>query len=115
MRVRHIQYTDDNISATNMQTLVRLGSLTLGDDFNGENFMDSVYEGHFVSQLSQSYGLNPETARIILHPNFAIIYDVDIINSLSSRFNGFKARMLNPLTWNKKGDEKRGSRPQDHT
>lgn len=38
--------------------------------------------------------------------NTNIIYDEDIINSLSSHFNGFKARILNPLTWNKKGDEK---------
>ena len=32
---------------------------------------------HLVTELARNYGLNPETARIIMNPNFAIIYDVN--------------------------------------
>ena len=32
---------------------------------------------HIISSLAHNYGLNPETTRIVMNPNFAIIYDVN--------------------------------------
>ena len=32
---------------------------------------------HLVTEIAKNYGLNPETSRIIMNPNFAIIYDVN--------------------------------------
>ena len=32
---------------------------------------------HLVTELARNYGLNTETTRIIMNPNFAIIYDIN--------------------------------------
>lgn len=73
----YIEYNDSNFSEKLLLTLEKLEIIT--DEINRSlktNVKDYAEDGHFVSEISINYNLKPENTRIVMNPNFAIIYDV---------------------------------------
>ncbi len=72
----YIEYTDDNFGKEELNTFKRLESITKNKPayLETQNYCYGDTE-HIVSELAYNYGLNKETTRIIMNPNFAIIYD----------------------------------------
>ena len=83
----YIEYDDSNFDKIALLTLNKLELTT-------NNCIDSSYcaetsEGNFVTEIAENCYLNSSKTRIILHPNFAIIYEVneDIIRIGEIFFN----------------------------
>lgn len=74
----YIEYDDDSFTEKQLLSLEKLELLTK-QNTNYLNTLLSDYDSkeHVVSTLARNYRLNPETTRIIMNPNFAIIYDVN--------------------------------------
>ena len=70
-----IEYTDENFDNKMLLMLEKLELVTK----NNTGYMSTRIEDDkaIVSKLSFNYNLNPKTTRIIMNPNFAIIYDVN--------------------------------------
>lgn len=74
----YVEYTDENFTKNSLLTLEKLEIVTKEDPRNLETSVSDYADSeHLVTELARNYGLNPETARIIMNPNFAIIYDVN--------------------------------------
>ena len=74
----YIEYDDSSFKEKNLLSLEKLELITKPNATYLDTQLSEHYDkGHIVSQLAHNYELNPETTRIILHPNFAIIYDVN--------------------------------------
>ena len=74
----YIEYDDNSFKEKNLLSLEKLELITKPNATYLDTQLSEHYDkGHIVSQLAHNYELNPETTRIILHPNFAIIYDVN--------------------------------------
>ncbi len=73
---RYTEYQDDNFSYKDLLTLKKLEMATKGDltylETSSINNSD-----HIVTSLAYNYDLNPDTTRVIMNPNFALIYDVN--------------------------------------
>ena len=83
----YVEYDDSNFDKIALLTLNKLELTT-------NNCIDSSYcaetsEGNFVTEIAENCYLNSSKTRIILHPNFAIIYEVneDIIRIGEIFFN----------------------------
>ena len=74
----YIEYDDNSFTEKSLLSLEKLEIITK----QNSNYLDtqlSDYDDreHIVSSLAHNYGLNPETTKIVMNPNFAIIYDVN--------------------------------------
>lgn len=74
----YTEYDDKSFTEKNLLSLEKLEIITK----QNSNYLDtqlSDYDDrqHIISSLAHNYGLNPETTRIVMNPNFAIIYDVN--------------------------------------
>ena len=74
----YIEYSDSNFTEKSLLSLEKLEIVTKEDPRNLETSVSDYADSeHLVTEIARNYGLNPETARIIMNPNFAIIYDVN--------------------------------------
>lgn len=74
----YVEYTDENFTKNSLLTLEKLEIVTKEDPGHLETYIgDYADSEHLVTELARNYGLNPETTRILMNPNFAIIYDVN--------------------------------------
>lgn len=68
----YIEYDDSNFSKTNLYMLGRLEQITKGTSF----YLGLEEQANnIVSSIALKYNFDPLTTKIILHPNFAIIYN----------------------------------------
>ena len=68
------EYSDKNFTETMLETLQKLEVVTKKDlEYSNLEEIDDL--NHIVSTTAINYELNPEKTKIILHPNFAIIYE----------------------------------------
>lgn len=73
-----VEYSDSNFTEKSLLSLEKLEIVTKEDPRNLDtSISDYADSEHLVTEIARNYGLNPETARIIMNPNFAIIYDVN--------------------------------------
>lgn len=74
----YVEYSDSNFTEKSLLSLEKLEKATKEDPRNLETSVSDYADSeHLVTEIARNYGLNPETARIIMNPNFAIIYDVN--------------------------------------
>ena len=74
----YIEYDDNSFKEKNLLSLEKLELITKPNVTYLDTQLSEHYDKeHIVSQLAHNYELNPKTTRIILHPNFAIIYDIN--------------------------------------
>ena len=66
-------HDNSNTKQQDVLMLQRLELATRGDSYSGRTQSDETDK--IVSDIAYNYGLNPETTRIIMNANFAIIYD----------------------------------------
>ena len=73
-----VEYSDSNFTEKSLLSLEKLEIVTKEDSKNLDTSVSDYADSeHLVTEIARNYGLNPETARIIINPNFAIIYDVN--------------------------------------
>lgn len=70
-----IEYTDDTFDEKSLLMLEKLELVTKNNLECINTYLDN--KENIVSSLGQNYGLNPKTTRIVMNPNFALIYDVN--------------------------------------
>jgi len=74
----YIEYSDSNFAKKSLLTLEKLEIVTKEDPRHLETAVsDYTDPEHLVTEIAKNYELNPETTRIVMNPNFAIIYDVN--------------------------------------
>lgn len=74
----YVEYNDSNFTEKSLLSLEKLEIVTKEDPRNLETSVSDYADSeHLVTEIARNYGLNPETARIIMNPNFAIIYDIN--------------------------------------
>lgn len=74
----YVEYTDSDFTEKSLLSLEKLEIVTKEDTRNLKTSVGDYADlNHLVTEIASNYGLNPETARIIMNPNFAIIYDVN--------------------------------------
>jgi hypothetical protein len=74
----YTEYNDSNFTEKSLLSLEKLEIVTKEDPRNLDTSVSDYADSeHLVTEIARNYGLNPETARIIMNPNFAIIYDVN--------------------------------------
>jgi len=74
----YIEYTDANFTEKALLSLEKLEIVTKEDSRYLETSVgDYADKEHIVTELAKNYGLNPETTKIVMNPNFAIIYDIN--------------------------------------
>ena len=74
----YVEYNDENFSEKSLFSLEKLEIVTKEDPMQLKISIDNYVDPkHLVTKLAKNYDLNPETTRIIMNPNFAIIYDVN--------------------------------------
>ena len=66
-------HDNSNTKQKDVLMLQKLELATRGDSYSGRT--QSYETDKIVSDIAYNYGLNPETTRIIMNANFAIIYD----------------------------------------
>ena len=72
----YTEYTDDNFKKKYLLTLEKLEIITKNNPrFLETNVGENVEENKLVTALAKGYGLNPNTTRVVMNPNFAIIFD----------------------------------------
>lgn len=73
-----VEYSDSNFTEKSLLSLEKLEIVTKEDPRNLDTSVSDYADSeHLVTEIARNYGLNPETTRIIMNPNFAIIYDVN--------------------------------------
>ena len=89
-----VEYNDSNFNEKDLLSLEKLEIVTKDNhSYLQTSVSDYSNSEHLVTELARNYGLNTETTRIIMNPNFAIIYDI----------NGYKVR-VGDLLFNTKVD-----------
>lgn len=74
----YTEYDDKSFTEKNLLSLEKLEIITKqNSNYLDTQLSDYADREHIVSALAHNYGLNPETTRIVMNPNFAIIYDVN--------------------------------------
>jgi len=69
-------YTDDNFNEKDLYSLERLEIVTRGNDYNLNTELSEYDEkDNIVSSIARNYGLNSDKTKIVMNPNFAIIYE----------------------------------------
>lgn len=77
-RDTYVEYCDSNFTESSLLSLEQLEIVTKKGSKNLETSVHGFTgSDHLVTEIAGIYGLNPETARIVMNPNFAIIYDVN--------------------------------------
>lgn len=71
----YILYDDTNFNLILLNSLERLETITKGTKYNLNTSIED--EEHIVTEIAYNCELNPKTTRIILSPNFAIIFDIN--------------------------------------
>ena len=71
----YTEYGDSNFTEASLLSLEKLEKVTKENSSNSAQISGVADSGHVVTRIAEKYGLNAETAKIILHPNFAIVYD----------------------------------------
>ena len=66
---KYIEYDDNNFKALN--TYQELEKLTKNINYENDD------SRNFITNLAYKHRLNSETTRVIINPNFAILYDVN--------------------------------------
>lgn len=66
------KYDDTNFKVKDLFNLKKLESVTNGDDYSNIDIKDN---NHMVSDIAYNYNLVPNNTHIIIHPNFAVIYE----------------------------------------
>lgn len=87
---QYIKYDDSTFTEKDLLSLEKLELVTKEDPMFLETAVqDDVNKEHLVTALARNYRLNPDTTKIIKHPNFAIIYDVndDVVKIADLFFN----------------------------
>ena len=69
----YVLYDDSNFNLALLKSLERLEAITKDSHLHSQ----IEDEEHIVSEIAYNYELNPKTTRIILCPNFAIIFDIN--------------------------------------
>lgn len=72
----YIVYDNSNFKEMELLSLSKLELITNGS-VGKLNFVSVYNEGNLVSEIARYYGLNIDTTRVLLHPNFGIIFDVN--------------------------------------
>ena len=73
-----VEYSDSNFTEKSLLSLEKLEIVTKENPRNLDTSVSDYADSeHLVTEIAKNYGLNPETTRIIMNPNFAIIYDVN--------------------------------------
>ena len=86
----YTEYDDSTFTEKDLLALEKLEIITKNDPmFLETSLRDDVDKEHLVTALARNYRINPNTTRIIKHPNFAIIYDIndDIVRIADLFFN----------------------------
>ena len=74
----YIEHTDENFTEKDLLSLEKLELLTKGDPRNLDTTISEYADFEkLVTEIAKNYDLNPDTTRIVMNPNFAIIYDID--------------------------------------
>ena len=69
-------YDDSNFSEKDLITLEKLEMATKDNPLYLDTAISSTTDSkHIISGLARNYDLNPQTTKVIMSPNFAIIYD----------------------------------------
>ena len=93
----YIEYQDSNFNEKLLLTLQKLEIITKNSNYL-ETEIDEIDEEHIVTCIARNYNLNPLTTRIILHPNFAIIYDSDGDNlRIADLFYNFTVKNMDSI------------------
>ena len=71
----YILYDDTNFNLILLNSLERLETITKGTMYNLNTSIED--DEHIVTEIAYNCKLNPKTTRIILSPNFAIIFDIN--------------------------------------
>mgnify|MGYP000196345105 FL=1 len=73
-----VEYSDSNFAEKSLLSLEKLEIVTKEDPRNLDTSVSDYADSeHLVTEIARNYGLNPETSKIVMNPNFAIIYDVN--------------------------------------
>lgn len=73
-----IEYDDSNFNERSLLSLEKLEIVTKEAPIYLETSVgDNADKEHLVTEIARNYELNPETTKIVMNPNFAIIYDVN--------------------------------------
>lgn len=73
-----IEYTNDNFDEKMLLMLEKLELVTKHNSgYMDTQLSDNDDRKKIVSSLAKNYDLNPETTKIVMNPNFAIIYDIN--------------------------------------
>ena len=86
----YIEYDDSNFKKIDLFSLERLELITKKNPlYLKTDIADMKDSNSLVTELAKNYKLNPKTTRVIINPNFAIIYDINdnIINIGDLLFN----------------------------
>ena len=74
----YVEYSDSNFTEKSLLSLEKLEIVTKEDPRNLETSVSDYADSeHLVTEIARNYGLNPETTKIVMNPNFAIIYDAN--------------------------------------
>lgn len=72
----YVEYDDNNFSEKQLLTLEKLEIVTKENpQYLETKIKRDTDEKHLVTELAKNYDLSPDTTKVIVHPNFAIIYD----------------------------------------
>ncbi|MBQ6135008.1 MAG: hypothetical protein IJI60_01680 [Bacilli bacterium] len=66
---------DKSFNETMLETLINLELITKRYSSLSSAFTDDYDSHHIVTSIAENYELDPAKTRIILHPNFAIVYE----------------------------------------
>jgi len=71
----YIEYTDDNFKENDLITLKKLETITKKNPYYLKTELQEYDDSSkIVTTIANNYSLNPKRTRIIMNPNFAIIY-----------------------------------------
>lgn len=74
----YTEYSDSNFTEKSLLSLEKLEIVTKGNVGNLDTAISDYADSeHLVSEIATNYGLNPYSTRIVMNPNFAIIFDVN--------------------------------------
>ena len=70
-------YDDSNLNKKQLLTLEKLEIVTKGNSLNLDTDVIDYTNDKYVSEIGANYGLNKDKTKIVMNPNFAIIYEED--------------------------------------
>ena len=69
-----IEYDDSNIDMDAISTLLKLERISSNSNLIS-SAIDYSEDNAYIEEIADNYNLDPETTKIVMNPNFAIIYD----------------------------------------